>query len=337
MSQQLSHYHYEQAIAALDDSDATVIEKVEMLMEIAMGLQTRPKQPEQLIEAISLYQRAHELCPEEEILLRARIRARKATALQMVPTDDIGYLIQARDELEAALAVLMLQGLKEEIAEAQINLGLILQNLVPMHRAKITDAISLYQQALRTFTKDTYPAEYAIIHNNLATAFLSIPSTDEKAKMREALAVQSFEAALEVITLEDSPSEYAMLQNNLGNALQYVSSSHAVENNLRALEAYEEALKVRTEQTTPLPYATTIANKANCLRNLPDDVEHPEKGNQARLVNARQLYRDAQRIFSAYGDHGKATMLGEVLAEVEQELGDLRSHRGQDQFGNSAI
>jgi tetratricopeptide (TPR) repeat protein len=206
-----------------------------------------------------------------------------------------------------------------------------------VHRAKITDAISLYQQALRTFTKDTYPAEYAIIHNNLATAFLSIPMSDEKGKMREALAVQSFEAALEVITIEDNPTEYAMLQNNLGNALQYVSSSHAVENNLRAIDAYNEALKVRSEQTTPLPYATTIANKANCLRNLPDDVQHPEKGNQERLVTARQLYRDAQRILAAYGDHGRATMMGEVLEEVEKELGDLRSHRGQEKFGNSPI
>ncbi len=337
MSNQLSHYHYEQAISALEDSDATLIDKVEMLMEIAMGLQTRPKQPEQLLEAIALYQRAYELCPDEETLLRARIQARKATALQMVPTDEIGYLIQARDELEAALIVLKEQGLKEEIAEAQINIALILQNLAPLHRAKITDAISLYQQALRTFTKELYPAEYAIIHNNLATAFLSIPMSDEKAKMREALAVQSFEAALEVITIEDNPSEYAMLQNNLGNALQYVSSSHAVENNMRALEAYDEALKVRTESTTPFAYATTIANKANCLRNLPDDVEHPEKGNQEKLVTARQLYRDAERIFAAGGDHSKVTMLGEVLAEIEQELSDLRSHRGQDKFGNSPI
>ncbi len=98
-------------------------------MEIAKGLQTRPKQPEQLIESISLYERAHDLCPEEETLLRARIRARKATALQMVPTDEIGYLMQARDELEAALIILQEEGLKEEIAEAQINLALILQNL----------------------------------------------------------------------------------------------------------------------------------------------------------------------------------------------------------------
>ena len=34
---------------------------------------------------------------------------------------------------------------------------------------------------------------------------------DERAKMREALAVQSFEEVLSVITLVDHPSEYAMI------------------------------------------------------------------------------------------------------------------------------
>ncbi len=337
MSNQQAH-HYEQALAALDDGNASIIDKVEMLMEIAMGLQMRPKTPEQLIDAISLYERALELCPKEEILLSARIRARKATALQMVPSEEVGYLLQARDELETSLSVLSMHGgLNEEIAEAQINLGLIHQSLAQAGRAKITDAIVLYQQALHVFTKESYPAEYAILHNNLATAFLSMPMSDERGKMREALAVQSFEAALEVISLEESPSEYAMLQNNLGNALQYVSSSHGVENNLRALDAYEEALKVRTEQTTPVPYATTIANKANCLRNLPDDLEDPTKGNQQRLVQARLLYRDAQRILAAYGENVRAQMLGEALADVERELSDNRSHRGQDKFGNSPI
>ncbi|WP_227651756.1 hypothetical protein, partial [Klebsiella pneumoniae] len=82
-----------------------------------------------------------------------------------------------------------------------------------------------------------------------ATAFLSMPMTDERGKMREALAVQAFEEGLKVVNLIDYPTEYAMLQNNLGNALQYVSSSHTLENNLRALDAYDEALKVRTRET----------------------------------------------------------------------------------------
>jgi hypothetical protein len=97
-----------------------------------------------------------------------------------------------------------------------------------------------------------------------------------------------------VVNLIDHPSEYAMLQNNLGNALQYASSSHAPENILRALEAYDEALKVRRRDSTPLEYANTIANKANCLWNLPDDPEHPERGNRANLVGAKACYVEAR-------------------------------------------
>jgi tetratricopeptide (TPR) repeat protein len=337
VSKQLAHHQYEQALAALDDGNASILDKVEMLMEIAMGLQTRPKEPAQLIDAIALYDRALELCPEEEALLRARIRARKATALHMVPSEEVGFLLQARDELNSALTILTTHGIIEEIAEAQMNLGLVLQSLAQANRAKITDAIELYQRSLRVFTKDTYPAEYAILHNNLATAFLSMPMSDERAKMREPPAVQSFEAALEVVTLEDSPTEYAMLQNNLGNALQYVSSSHAVENNLRALDAYDEALKVRTEKSTPLPYATTIANKANCLRNLPDDLEYPEKGNQEKLKEALGLYQEAQKIFSNYGEIAMSTMIGEALVELNQELAGKTSNDDRDQFGISKI
>ena len=36
-----------------------------------------------------------------------------------------------------------------------------------------------------------------------------------------------------------------MLQNKLGNALQYLQSTHTVENNLRAVVAYNESLTVR--------------------------------------------------------------------------------------------
>ena len=108
---------------------------------------------------------------------------------------------------------------------------------------------------------------------------------DERAKMREALAVQSFEEVLSVITLVDHPSEYAMIQNNLGNALQYASSGHVLDNNLRALTAYAEALKVRNERDTPLEYASTIANKANVLRNLPDDPDQPRSGREGCLIS----------------------------------------------------
>ena len=307
------------ALRAVEEAEATAAEKAEMLMEVAMGLQQRPQAVEDLEAALKLYDLALELCPDDLALLAARIRARRGTALMTLPADGYEGLEQARDAFEVALATLTAEGLDEEIAEAEMNLGLALQNLAGVHKARIQDAIAAYQRALRTFDRQGHPKEFAILQNNLATAFLSIPFADERSKMREALAVQAFEEGLSVVTLIDHPSEYAMLQNNLGNALQYVSSSHRVENGFRALEAYDEALKVRTARDAPGEYANTISNKANCLANLPDDVGRADAGNPGNCAAALALYREAMTIFQSLGEHDKVTTVAAAISEIEAE------------------
>ena len=308
------------ALKAADDDAATPVERAEMLMEIAMGLQLRPKAPDQLIAAIALYQRALDLCPQDQRLLRGRIWARKGTALQALPGEGHESLDAAREAHEGALQLLRDGGRAEERAEIEMNLGLVLQTLSSLNRARITDAIAAYQRALLTFDKARFPREFAILQSNLATAFLSMPFTDERGKMREALAVAAFEEGLSVVNLIDHPAEYAMLQNNLGNALQYASSSHAVENNLRALEAYDEALKVRARETRPLEYANTISNRANCLWNLPDDAGAPEHGNRKNQLAAKASYSEARAIFAAHGEHQKARLAGEACEQIDREM-----------------
>lgn len=313
------------ALAAADAEAARPEERAEMLMEIAVGLQIKPRSIDEIRAAIDLYNRALAICPSSHALLAARIRARRATALQAIPEDGTASLELARDGLEAAIPNLREHGSAEELAEAEMNLGLVLQSLSSAGKARIVDAISAYQRALRTFDRSAFPTEYAILQNNLATAFLSIPFTDERAKMREALAVQAFEEGLKVVNMIDHPSEYAMLQNNLGNALQYASSSHSVENNLRAIEAYDEALKVRGRKSAPLEYANTIANKANCLWNLPDDIEDPASGNRVNMAMARKLYAEAREIFASAGEAGKARIVAEALDQIDREALSIAS------------
>jgi tetratricopeptide (TPR) repeat protein len=316
------------ALAAAANESATPAERAEMLMEISMGLQSRPKGPAQLKAAVELCDKALELCPEKDPLLKARIMARKATALQAIPAEEPTFLLLARDAYRAALPIFTSYGSPEELAEVEMNLGLVLQSLAGFNRARITEATAAYQRALRTFDRHRFPQEFAILQNNLATAFLSIPLADEKGKMREALAVRAFEEGLSVVNIVDHPSEYAMLQNNLGNALQYASSAHRVENNLRALEAYDEALKVRTRETTPVEYANTLTNKANCLQNLPDDPEEPEHGNRANLIRANALYCEAREIFVTHGDYAKAAIVAEAANQLEEELRTLPAVNG---------
>jgi tetratricopeptide (TPR) repeat protein len=308
------------ALAVAEDETVPPVERAEMLMEIAVGLQQRPKSAAQLQSAIRLYDQALAVCPGSELLLATRIRMRRATALQAMSEGTTAALEAARAAYEDALPILREHGQTEEVAEVEMNLGVVLQELAAERRAPITSAISAYQRALRTFNRERFPKEFGILQNNLATAFLSMPFTDERGRMREALAVAAFEEGLKVVTLVDHPAEYAMLQNNLGNALQYVSSSHAVANNLRALDAYDEALRVRRPDTMPVEYANTVANKANCLWNLPDDPEHPEAGNGGRMRAARELYVEARAIFTQHQQPDKARVVGEALAAIEREL-----------------
>lgn len=308
------------ALAAVEDADASDADKAQMLMEIAMGLQQSPREAGDLFAAVDLYRKALTLVPAGEALAAARIRARMATALMAVPSEDAGEMKQAKSEMTVALATLTAEGSDAEVAEAEMNLGLICQTLAGLRMGPIQPAISAYQRALRVFDKAAYPKEFAILQNNLATAFLSMPFSDEAGKMREALAVAAFEEGLSVVTLVDQPVEYAMLQNNLGNALQYVSSAHRVENGYRALEAYDEALKVRTERDMPEEFANTISNKANCLSNLPDDPQNPEAGNPRNIAAAIGLLRQAQAIFQARGVPDKVRAVREAAAELAAAL-----------------
>jgi tetratricopeptide (TPR) repeat protein len=326
------------ATAAAQDESATPAERAEMLMELAMGLQQRPKSEDHLRAAVTLYDKALDLCPSDQTLLRARITARKGTALQAIPEAGTTALEAARAAFEDARPIITQGGAPEELAELEMNLGVVIQNLAGAGRARLTDAIAAYQRALRTFDRRRFPVEFAILQNNLATAFLAIPFTDERGRMREALAVQAFEEGLTVVNLINHPSEYAMLQNNLGNALQYASSSHMVENNLRALAAYDEALKVRTRATAPLEYANTVANKANCLWNLPDDPQPLGNGTRANVKAARALYQEAREIFAAHGDIEKMRIAAEALIALERDMladGDRREPTIAD--GSSAV
>ncbi|MTJ13132.1 hypothetical protein FJR11_11130 [Anabaena sp. UHCC 0187] len=308
------------AIAAISSESATTAEKIQMLIEIAQGFQKKPKTAQDLRNAVGLFYRAYEMCGDEYVLLKARAKVGMAGSLQMIPDADSQLLQQARADYEEALPILQQFATAAEVAETQMNLGLVLQSLVPYNLARITDSIQAYHEALRVFTWEHYPQEYAILHNNIAIAYLSMPMSSERESLRQALAVQSFEIALKYINLIEHPREYAMLQNNLGNALQYLVSSHPVENNLRAVLAYDEALKVRNLQDTPLEYANTISNKANLLFNLPDDLEKPELGNPQNLLKAEEYYQEAWRIFTEHKQLEQAEMVAKALQDLTAEI-----------------
>jgi tetratricopeptide (TPR) repeat protein len=300
------------------------LDKAESLVELAFDLQRKPQSAADLHDALFLYEEAARFA-EAHPLARARSLAGKGAALRRIPGGTAAELEEARAAFEAALPALNELGDLEERAEAEMTYGLVLQALANARLASLPDAVAAYQRALRFFASTTHPREFAILHNNLATAYLSMRLAPEKEGLREALAVQSFREALKVVTLLDDPGEYAMLQNNLGNALQSLRSSHPFENLARAVEAYDEALKVRTAHDMPQEHANTIANKANALMNLPDDPQNPDAGNPKNLFEAARLLQDASAMFEAHGVPERAEMVREVLDGIVKDLpADLR-------------
>jgi len=306
-------------VARLAESEAPALDRAESLVELAFDLQRKPSSAGDLFDALYLYDEAAKLA-EAHPLAPARALAGKGAALRRMPGTGLEELAQAREAFEAALPVLTEAGDAEERAEAEMTYGLVLQALANVRRAALPDAVAAYQRALRFFAKETHPREFAILHNNLATAYLSMRLAPEKEGLREALAVQSFREALKVVTLVDDPGEYAMLQNNLGNALQSLRSSHPFENLLRAVEAYDESLKVRTEHDMPVEHANTLANKANALMNLPDHPSEPDRGNPQNLAEAARLLAKARDVFQAHGLADRAGVVAEILADIERDL-----------------
>ena len=263
--QTVAESQFAAALEAAEDPQASPEERAEMLMEIAMSLQLKPKTPRQLRDAVTLYGRALEQQPSA--LLAARIRSRLGTALQSIPDGGGDTLKQACQCYESAMPELVANGKPEEGAEAQMNLGLALQGLAGLGMARIQDAAirMLSPRTAHSSSARRTLQEFAILHNNLAIAYLAIPAADERARMREALRCAGCSRRRsKVISPIDSPErarhdpeQPAVMHRNRRRA------GTPLENNLRALAAYDEALKVRNPRDTPVEYANTIANMAN--------------------------------------------------------------------------
>lgn len=311
--------HFEAAAQEAEAKEPDPLARAEALVAIAYNLLQKPKNVQDLHDAHALYARA-EAWAEASPLARARAAAGRGVVLRRLPGEGLENLEKARELFEGALEALRVEGDPDEVAEVEMNHGLVLHTLANAHAAPIGLAVAAYQRALRTFQRDTHPREYATLHNNLATAYLSMRMVTDREGLREALAVQSFQAALEVVTRDNDPVEYGMLQNNLGNALQAVNTSHRFENLLRAVEAYDEALAVRPRRSMPVEHANTLANKANALMNLPDDPEHPEAGNPERLREAVALLRDAARLFEDHGLPERAAIVRDMADDLRREL-----------------
>ncbi|MDH7490718.1 MAG: hypothetical protein QHH80_14590, partial [Anaerolineae bacterium] len=81
-------------------------------------------------------------------------------------------------------------------------------------------AIQAYEQALRVYTLDRFPMDYAMTQNNLGTAYRTLAEIQDKAQ-NCSRAIQAYEQALKVFREDLFPEVYPIVARNLARCLQF--------------------------------------------------------------------------------------------------------------------
>ena len=137
----------------------------------------------------------------------------------------------ARDSLswcERALSAARQRGTAADTARAQGSLGNALSRVAALpgedRRARLLTALAAYDEALRFYTPESAPLDYATTHNNraaLLSEIATLSGEDRRARLLAALA--AYDEALRFRTPEAAPLDYAMTQGNLLNLYQAIA------------------------------------------------------------------------------------------------------------------
>jgi len=145
--------------------------------------------------------------------------------------------------------------------------------------ARLEEAVAAYRAALKEYTRERVPLQWATTQNNLGTA-LGTLGEREGGTTRLEEAVSAFREALKECTRERVPLDWAMTQNNLGNALQTLGERAGGEQGLKFLEdaaaAFRAALEVYTRKDMPAQWAFTTENLAIAEMSFAEITRDPQ-------------------------------------------------------------
>jgi CHAT domain-containing protein/tetratricopeptide (TPR) repeat protein len=177
-------------------------------------------------------------------------------------------------------------------------------------------AVAYLEAALKVFTREADPPNWAVIENNLGNAYQA-RVRGERADNQER-AIAHFEAALTVLTREAYPLQWAQLQNNLGVVYWNRVRGERAENLEDAIMHLEAALTVFTRETHPQLWAAAHNNLGSAyqVRVLGERVDNREKA-IAHVEAALTVFaRDAtQREWAQAENNLAAIYLGRIRGE----------------------
>ncbi|MCZ8546819.1 caspase family protein [Mesorhizobium qingshengii] len=178
-------------------------------------------------------------------------------------------------------------------AGVAINEGITLTALAARENgtARVEQAIKVYEDALKIFTRKRTPALWATVLINLGNAY-DLMGQRAGGAAYYAKAMDAYRQATKVYTKTTSPDKWAGLQNNIGNEFTALGDAgDARKNYTAAIEAFHGALTVWTREKVPVQWAMALANLAVSLHKLGDVADDTEK-----LEASRAAFQDVLEV-----------------------------------------
>jgi tetratricopeptide (TPR) repeat protein len=173
------------------------------------------------------------------------------------------------------------------------DLGNALQTLGGRESGTTTlqQAVTSYREALKEFTRERSPLDWAETQDNLGTTLARIGARESGTETLRAAVAAYRELLEEGHHIPDIvlPNGLAPMHNNLGNALVRIGARESGTSTLQeAVAAYREALKEYKREQFPLEWASTQNNLGNAFRELGE-----RESGAATLQRAITAYREA--------------------------------------------
>ena len=120
--------------------------------------------------------------------------------------------------------------------------------------------VTAYRHAIKVYTQDDMPLDWAMTQNNLGNALRALGEREEGTQRLDD-AVTAHRHAIKVYTQDDMPLQWAITQNNLGTAFEAIGDKTSDSTKWQEAEnCYLKALEVWDENA---PHYASIA-----MRNL---------------------------------------------------------------------
>ena len=211
---------------------------------------------------------------------------------------DKGSNLDSALAIDIAVLVVARAATPDERGAAGNDLGIALRTLGERESdtARLKLAEKAYTEALKEYTRDRVPLDWAMTQMNLGNALQTLGAREsDTARLEQAVA--AYTEALKEYTRDRVPLQWAMTQMNLGTALRILGERESDTARLKqAIAAYTEALKEYTRDRVPLDWAMTQGNLAGVEVAFFD--KRPDQSHLDRAAGyvraAREVYVDAQ-------------------------------------------